>query len=75
MKLTDNLKKQADNAADIEKNPIKKAGMKLSDDELDTVSGGILFSSNHPVNSGKCQGCPLAFTSACVECQIKGDSE
>ena len=42
MKLTDNLKKQADNAADIEKKTIKKAGMKLSDDELDTVSGGFI---------------------------------
>ena len=75
MKLTDNLKKQADNDADIEKKNIKKAGMKLSDDELDTVSGGILFSSNHPVDSGKCQGCPHPLTAACVECQIKGDSE
>ena len=42
MKLTDNLKKQADNAAGIEKKTIKKAGMKLSDDELDTVSGGFI---------------------------------
>ena len=42
MKLTDNLKKQADNAADIEKKTIKKAGMKLSDGELDTVSGGFI---------------------------------
>ncbi len=47
MKLTDNLKKQADNAADLEKKTIKKADMKLSDDKLDTVSGGYIAWGNN----------------------------
>ncbi len=74
MKLTDNLKKQADNAADIEKKTIKKAGMKLPDDELDTVSGGTFYSHRMTV-SGQCKGCPHAFSGECSDCQNKHDSE
>ncbi len=46
MKLTGNLKKQVDNAEDIEANRsiIENAGMRLTDDELEMVSGG---KSNH----------------------------
>ena len=42
MKLTDKLKTQVDNAPTMEekKDTIKKAGMLLSDDELDQVAGG-----------------------------------
>ena len=42
MKLTGNLKTQVDNAPTKEekREAIKKAGMLLSDDELDQVAGG-----------------------------------
>ena len=42
MKLIGDLKKQVDNAKDIseKRSIIEKAGMKLSDDELDMVAGG-----------------------------------
>ena len=45
MKLTGDLKKQVDEAADIseKKKLIEKAVMKLSDDELDMVEGGISY--------------------------------
>ena len=75
MKLTDNLKKQADNAAGIEKKTIKKAGMKLSDDALDTVSGGKFFVSGNVGSSGQCKCCPRAFTSACIDCKNSSNSE
>jgi hypothetical protein len=43
MKLTGNLKKQVENAATKEekREVIKKAGMLLSDEELEQVSGGF----------------------------------
>ena len=43
MKLTGKLKTQVDNAATKEekREAIKQAGMLLSDDELDQVSGGL----------------------------------
>ncbi len=43
MKLKGDLKKQVDSAADInsKKTLIEKAGMKLTDDELNMVAGGI----------------------------------
>jgi hypothetical protein len=43
MKLIGNLKKQVDNAADIaeKKKLIEQAGVKLTDEELEMVSGGI----------------------------------
>ena len=42
MKLIGDLKKQVDNAKDIseKRSIIEKAGMKLSDEELDMVAGG-----------------------------------
>lgn len=41
MNLTGNLKKQADEAADnTEKKLVEKAGMRLTDDELEMVAGG-----------------------------------
>jgi len=77
MRLTGNLKKQADNAADIaeKKKAIEKAGMKLSDDALDTVSGGKFFVSGNVGSSGQCKCCPRAFTSACIDCKNSSNSE
>ena len=42
MRLIGNLKKQADAAADVseKRSLIEKAGMKLTDDELEMVAGG-----------------------------------
>ena len=42
MKLIGNLKKQVDDATDkdTKRNLIEKAGMKLTDDELEMVCGG-----------------------------------
>ena len=68
MKCTDDLKKQADEAADIpekQKN-IEKAGMKLSDDELSMDAGGLKIylcpfdlscPETYPI-SPKCITCP-----------------
>ena len=43
MKLTGNLKKQVDNTPDFseKRSLIEKAGMVLSDDELEMVAGGV----------------------------------
>ena len=43
MKLIGNLKKQVDATKDVseKRNLIEKAGMKLTDDELEMISGGI----------------------------------
>jgi hypothetical protein len=48
MKLTGNLKKQVESAPTREEKReiIKKAGMLLSDDELEQVSGGFLRAGN-----------------------------
>ena len=46
MKLTCNLKKQAEQTAGKEeaREPINKAGMLLSDDSIEAVTGGVLES-------------------------------
>ena len=52
MKLTGNLKKQVESAPTKEekRETIKQAGMRLSDDELDQVSGGIdIFADLPPI--------------------------
>ena len=65
MKLTGKLKTQVDNAPTKEekRDAIKKAGMLLTDDELDQVSGGYGVYSNtclyHP-------GCPNFERSKCL---------
>ena len=69
MKLTGNLKKQVDEAADIaeKKKLIEKAGMKLTDDELNMLAGGY-FSFG---NESYCEydpSCHFAFTSRCSSC-------
>ena len=48
MKLIGNLKKRVDNAADIEekRSLIEEAGMKLTDDELEKVAGGVFCFPN-----------------------------
>ncbi len=49
MELTGDLKKQVDNAEDIEakRSLIEKAGMKLTEDELSKVAGGIGDNKNY----------------------------
>ena len=50
MKLIGNLKKEVENAADMveAKELIRKAGMELTDDEMEQVTGG--GSSSHPLS-------------------------
>ena len=48
MKLTGNLKKQAEGATGKWEARSLKAGMKLADDELDNVSGGVGGSDTRP---------------------------
>ena len=56
MKLIGNLKKQVDSATDVSEKRaiIEKAGMMLSDDELNTVTGGSDQWNNE---SNKCPFC------------------
>ena len=63
MKLTGKLKTQVDNAPTKEekRDAIKKAGMLLSDDELDQVSGGDFRLSPCIYNLY----CPNAHTTNC----------
>ena len=53
MKLTGNLKKQVENESTKEgrKKLIEKAGMKLTDDELDKVAGGTQINATSGTHS------------------------
>ena len=72
MKLIGNLKKQVDEAADIaeKKKLIEKAGMKLTDDELNMVAGGF----NYTRDLLQCQYNPnCAYqpgSSCCNDCTL-----
>ena len=48
MKLTGNMKKQAEGTTGKWEARSPKAGMKLTDDELDKVSGGVGGSDTRP---------------------------
>ena len=54
MKLTGNLKKQVENEGTMEgrKKLIEKAGMKLTDEELDKVAGGWQDNTGNDDNPG-----------------------
>ena len=69
MKLTGKLKTQADNAPTKEekRDAIKKAGMLLSDDELDQVAGGdMLFGGGYQCHCSNPYFPP--FTQRCSNC-------
>ena len=53
MELTGDLKKQVDNAADIDakRSLIEKAGMKLTEDELSKVAGGVGDNKNYEMTA------------------------
>ena len=60
MRLTGNLKKRVDKAADIaeKRSLIEEAGMELTPDELDQVSGGAWGEQNRGIS---CPDCGPAF--------------
>ncbi len=75
MKLIGNLKKQVENEGSKEgrKKLIEKAGMLLTDDELDRVAGG---SYSHYGNNMPCYydlNCEYAFTERCASCSKRPD--
>ena len=70
MKLTGNLKTQVESAATKEekREAIKQAGMLLTDDELDKVSGGDGNTNNKiSYTCPYSPGCPKFGTRACHE--------
>ena len=65
MKLIGNLKKQVEETKNKEeaKEVIEKAGMELTDEELDQVAGGRLSITGH------CNCCMYLDTDQCLRCQ------
>ncbi len=56
MKFFDNKKKQTDNSIEIseKKNRLEKAGMQLTDDELNMVAGGVAGKAGKAGKSHNC---------------------
>ncbi len=75
MELTGRLKDSVMNAKkkDEKKGLIEKAGMKLTDDELDRVAGGNYY---HYGNNAPCSydsNCEFVFTERCASCSKRPD--
>ncbi len=64
MKLIGNLKKQVEETKNKEeaKEVIEKAGMELTDEELDLVAGGF-----NPFLDKKCELCGSEYTYVCID--------
>ena len=75
MKLTGNLKKQVENEDTKEgrKKLIEKAGMLLTDDELDRVAGGNYFPAGNKTFCSYDPTCEFAFTERCASCSFRPD--
>ena len=75
MKLIGNLKEQVESERTKEgkKKLIEKAGMLLTDDELDRVAGGNYY---HYGNNTPCSydpNCEFVFTERCASCSKRPD--
>ncbi len=73
MELIDNLKSKADQAESKEeaRKFIEQSGLKLTDDELETVAGGYVAFGNNTL----CEfdpSCHFAFTKFCNSCDKRG---
>ena len=75
MQLIGNLKKQVENEGSIEgrKKLIEKAGMLLTDDELDKVAGGVGFLSGDNMPCSYDPNCEYTFTERCASCSKRPD--
>ena len=75
MKLIGNLKEQVESEGTKEgrKKLIEKAGMLLTDDELDRVAGGRKFQYGNMTSCSYDPYCDDAFTEVCANCPHRPD--
>ncbi|MBQ1384981.1 MAG: hypothetical protein IIY74_06250 [Firmicutes bacterium] len=75
MKLIGNLKEQVESERTKEgkKKLIEKAGMLLTDDELDRVAGGNYYHYGKNMPCSYDPNCEFVFTERCASCSKRPD--